>query len=257
MRLHSATITANTLLRPDVHSIELYAPTLAQAVLPGQYGMVRCAAPQALDPLLRRPFFIQRVYRERGSCSLLIHVRGRGTAWLAQQREGTALDLLGPLGHGWTIHATTRNLLLISEGPLIAALPLVAQVALEQELAVTLVSQVETASEAYPPALLPPEAEYHIVTSDGSLGQQRTLLSVLEPYLNWADSALCSVSHETSITLYNHFERLRRKNVAQGIMLRPLACGTGACFACTVELHSGQKLVCRDGPIFDMREIAR
>jgi len=81
--------------------IEVHAPQLAQAAQPGQYCMVRCCDTSSTDPLLRRPFFIHTVRREQGLCTLLVHVRGRGTAWLVKQQEGASLDILGPLGQGF------------------------------------------------------------------------------------------------------------------------------------------------------------
>ena len=113
------------------------------------------------------------------------------------------------------------------------------------------------AEEVYPPALLPSEVEYHIVTADGSVGQKGDVQSVLGNYLIWADAACCSVSRETSVLLYSHFERLRTKRFAQGILLQPLVCANGACLTCSVETYSGSKLLCRDGPVFDLRDIAR
>lgn len=186
-------------------------------------------------------------------CTFYVHIQGRGTAWLASQPEGTLLDLLGPLGHGWTLRSTTRNALLIGEERSISALTLLAQVALEQDIAVTLINQSRTTEESYPPALLSPEIEYRVVTEQ----QDKNLLLTLTEVLPWADAAYSSVSHETSLALYTRFERLRIKNFAQGIITRPLVCGTGVCFACSFETYSGQKLVCRDGPVFDLRDIAR
>ena len=257
MHLYTATITSNSEIRPGAHLIEMHAPSLAAAVQPGQYCMVRCCHPAATDPLLRRPFFIHSVQQARGLCTLFIHAHGRGTSWLAQQREGATLDILGPVGHGWEVRSTTRNLLLVSAGGLIAGVTLLAQQALEQELAVTLVAHFSKAAAVYPPTLLPPEVEYHIITSDGSLGQQGDIASVLGHYLPWADAACCSVSRETATLLYSSFERLRGKHFAQALILHPLVCASGACLTCSVETYSGAKLVCRDGPIFDLRDVAR
>ncbi|GAC1393617.1 MAG: hypothetical protein NVS4B11_22720 [Ktedonobacteraceae bacterium] len=253
MRLHIATITATTMIRSGVQLLELHVPNLAQTVQPGQFCMVRCCPSDASDPLLRRPFYIHSLDRSRGTCTLYIHVQGRGTTWLAQQQEGTILDILGPLGHGWTLRPTTRNALLIGEERQISALTLLAQMALEQDIAVTLINQSRTPEESYPPALLSPEVEYHIVSEE----QGGSLLNTLAETLPWADTAYCSVSHEIALALYTRFERFRGKNFAQGTITRPLVCGTGTCFACSVETHSGQKLVCRDGPVFDLREIVR
>ncbi len=253
MRLHSTTITETTPIRSGVQLLTVHAPNLAQTVQPGQFCMVRCCPPDASDPLLRRPFYVHGVNRSRGTCTFYVQVQGRGTAWLALQPEGTVLDVLGPLGHGWTLRSTIRNALLLAEERSISALTLLAQVALEQDIAVTLINQSRTIEESYPPALLSPEIEYRVVTEQ----QDKNLLQTLPEILPWADAAYCSVSHETSSALYTRFERLRAKNFAQGTITRPLACGTGVCFACSVETHSGQKLVCRDGPVFDLRDSVR
>ena len=34
-----------------------------------------------------------------------------------------------------------------------------------------------------------------------------------------------------------------------------MACGVGACLGCTCQTKSGQKRVCKDGPVFDYREV--
>ncbi|MBV9713076.1 MAG: hypothetical protein JO011_19415 [Ktedonobacteraceae bacterium] len=258
MRLFTATVTANTAFSIDgcaVHLIELHAPQLVQAVLPGQYCLIRCCHPLAHDPLLRRPFFVHTIQRNQGRCTLLVYVRGRGSAWLVSQQIGAELDLLGPQGHGWMLSSTVRNLLLISNMQLIAALPLLMQVAVEQELAVTLLGQSSKPEHAYPPALLSPEVEYHIISSEEETPND--LISALEAYLPWADAAYCCVSRETLTALYNRFERLRGKHFAQGLVLQPLVCGSGACSTCSIETHSGLKLICRDGPVFALPEIAR
>ncbi len=258
MRLFTATITANSVLSIDgrvAHLIELHVPPFVQAVLPGQYCLVRCCHPLASDPLLRRPFFVHSVQRAQGRCTLLVYVCGRGTAWLAKQQIGAELDLLGPQGHGWTLGSTTRNVLFISNMQLIAALPFLIQAAIEQELVVTLLCQSSTIESAYPPALLSAEVEYHILPSEGKA--QEDLIAALEAYLPWADAAYFCVSRETLTSLYNRFERLRGKQFAQGVVLQPLVCGSGACFTCSIETHTGSKLICRDGPIFALHEIAR
>ena len=105
--------------------------------------------------------------------------------------------------------------------------------------------------------MLPPEVEYHIITADGSLGEQGALREVLGDYLAWADAACCSVSRETAVVLYSTFERMRGRHFAQALVLRPLVCASGVCLSCSFETHSGVKVICRDGPVFDLREVAR
>ena len=80
---------------------------------------------------------------------------------------------------------------------------------------------------------------------------------MLEDYLAWAGAACCSVSRETAVVLYSTFERMRGRHFAQALVLRPLVCASGVCLSCSFETHSGVKVICRDGPVFDLREVAR
>ncbi|WP_052891213.1 hypothetical protein [Thermogemmatispora carboxidivorans] len=259
MRLYRAIIEENLAVRPELHLLELRAPALAQAVRPGQYCMVRCAEEGAFDPLLRRPFFVHSV--EGQHCRILFQVRGRGTAWLARRPAGEELDLLGPLGQGWQLPSRLSTLLLVAEGFGVVALALLAQRASEQGLAVTLVQEVTQPQESYPAALLPEEVEYHLVTSAGGAaqdtGQQGGLLTTLGDYLSWADAVCLGVSRETALQLYQRFERLRRPGFAQVAVLQPLVCGTGTCLACTLETSRNPRLICQDGPTFDLPTLAR
>jgi dihydroorotate dehydrogenase electron transfer subunit len=252
MRLSSATIISNIEIRPGLRLLSVRSPYLAQAAQPGQYTMVRCCGVLATDPLLRRPFFIHSALRERDQCSLLVAERGRGSAWLARQREQTALDILGPLGHGWEVSPTSRNLLLIGEGPLLASLTLLAQTAIEQELTVTLLCQFASAAEIYPPTLLSPEIEYHVTTPDSGA---KPLVELVGDYLAWADTVFCAISLSTAQTLYQRYERLRHKHIAQCLVTHPFACASGVCLTCSINTRSGSKLVCRDGPAFALGEV--
>ena len=43
---------------------------------------------------------------------------------------------------------------------------------------------------------------------------------------------------------------------ASALLEGPLICGVGACGACPVELRRGIRLLCSDGPVFDLRDLA-
>lgn len=214
--------------------------------------MVRCCDAQAADPLLRRPFFIHATRRDRELCSFLVAARGRGSAWLARQPEQATLDILGPLGHGWQVPPTARNLLLVGEGLSIASLTLLAAMAVEQELGVTLLCQFASEAEIYPPALLSPEIEYHITMPGIGV---KPLVELAGDYLAWADAVYCAVSLTTAQALYQRYERLRHRHMAQCLVTRPFACASGVCLACAIETHGGTRLVCRDGPVFALSEV--
>ena len=249
MRLFVATISNNSEILPGVHLLEVQAPQLARTAQPGQYCMLRGCDGLASDPLLRRPFFVAEVEPGRGLCRFLIHRRGRASNWLARQQAGMPLDLLGPLGHGWLLRPETRNLLLIGEDPLLGALLPLAGRALEQEMSVTLIHWVESAERGYPAALLPPEVEYQVF-----LGADRP--ERISEYLAWADTVCCSISETLLTTLARVGTRWREKQFAQAVMGRPLMCVTSTCQVCQLETRHGSRLICRDGPIFALRDLA-
>ena len=253
MRSFIATITANSEILPGVHLLEIQAPQLARASQPGQYCMLRCCDGLASDPLLRRPFFVAQVEPGRDLCRFLVYQRGRASTWLVRQQPGMPIDLLGPLGHGWSIRPEASNLLLIGEDPFLASLLLLASHATERELAVTLIHCVNRAEEGYPAALLPPEIEYQILTNAGEANALTTLLGTS---LAWADVVCCSVTERTLATLTNVGTRWREKHFAQVVPERPLMCAIGTCQVCQIETRHGTRLVCRDGPVFSLRDLS-
>jgi dihydroorotate dehydrogenase electron transfer subunit len=253
VRLFSTELVSTTPISSNASLLTVHIPALAQAARPGQYCMVRCCFPQAYDPLLRRPFFVHSADRAAGLCTFLIYERGRGSRWLASQPSGTPLEMLGPSGRGWKLPAMAHNLLLVAEEGQLASLTFLAQEALLEDIAVTIIYQCREEEKAYPPALLAPEVEYHIVADTGI----DKFMADLAPYLFWADALCCSVSHETALALYNRYDRVRSKHFAQATAEGHLICGTGLCLLCDVETHSGSRLLCYEGPVFSLRELVR
>lgn len=247
MRLSIGTLTANTEILPGVHLLEAHAPQLTQAARPGQYCMLRCCGSRASDPLLRRPFYLCETEPARGLCRFLVYRRGRGSDWLARQQAGMSLDMLGPLGRGWEISSSARNLLLIGEEPVLAAVLFLARDAIEREFSVTLIHIAANPEQGYPPALLSPEVEYQ-VCARADVGQ-------LAAYLAWADTVYCSAAPETVEAFAQMGGRWRAKDFAQVALWQPFICASGACFACQVETRRGPRLICRDGPIFAFNEL--
>ena len=74
---------------------------------------------QTLTPLLRRPFSIAGLIGPSDApegIELLIKVVGKGTAALSRLEAGACLDLLGPLGRGFSINPDNRLIYLASGG---------------------------------------------------------------------------------------------------------------------------------------------
>ncbi len=247
---------------PATFLLRLEAPALARAGRPGQFVMVRCADPGSTDPLLRRPLALHRLHPEQGSVELLVRVVGRGTAWLAARAPGDTFDLLGPLGQGFALPRPGRNLLLVAGGIGIAPLVAVADEALARGCAVVLALGARTAAELYPATLLPPEVELHVATDDGSAGRQATVIELLRDpdlgLLPWADQLMACGPRPMLVELSAAVRagRLRwRTGFAQVSLEERMACGVGACLGCVVPTRQGYRRVCRDGPVFDLKDL--
>lgn len=256
MKLIRAPIISNQRLMPGVNLIWAEAPEIARATKPGQFAMIR--AGEGYDPLLRRPLNIHRLAPQSGATTqiaILFNVLGRGTAFLAHRKEGDALDILGPLGKGFSIQRTARNLLLVGGGMGVAPLVGLADVAAKQGRSVTLLLGAQRAELVYPSHLLPPEVELHVATDDGSAGIRGLVTSLVPEFADWADQVFACGPVPMFRSLAQTCPDLTRRKSVQVLMEAGMACGFGACLGCSIETRRGRKQVCKDGPRFELRDL--
>ncbi len=152
---------------------------------------------------------------------------------------GMSLSLRGPLGHGFVIPAAARKVALVAFDDSPLRLRGMIRPALKQGAAVVLVSG---------------SAMDHV--SDEVEMQP---LSALSEIMAWADYAAFDVARAN---LFELREKLGVKNQilaayeAQVLIRTSMPCGGVAdCGVCAVSLPSGWQMTCKDGPVFDLREI--
>lgn len=254
-QIHAPILSANEIL-PGVYLIWLAAPEIAAQARPGQFVMVRCSP--GYDPLLRRPLSIHRVIRRgnHAQLALLFAVVGRGTHWLSRRRNGESLDLLGPLGSGFMLHPASQNLLLVAGGIGIAPLIPLAEEAISIGLSVTLLHGGKTADQIYPSHLLPPELKLIVATEDGSAGTKGLITDLLNDFIGGADQIFACGPISMYQTLSNLASKRELENKSIQVSLEvTMGCGLGVCYGCAIETRQGPKLVCQDGPVFELRDI--
>ena len=253
MKLEMARITEKRLIAADMWSLRLHAPQMAREARPGQFIEVRLST--HADPLLRRPMSIYRIGSE--SIDLLIRPYGRGSRMLIARDVGELVDCLGPLGNGFTVHPTTRHLLMVGGGCGVAPLVALSDAAVARNLSVVLLFGARSADAVYPSDALPPEVEYAVATEDGSSGHRGFVTELMGEYLGWADAIYACGPHPMFLSMLS---LLRKENVRKPVQVsleENMACGVGACFGCVVETRQGEmKTVCEDGPVFEMRDLA-
>jgi dihydroorotate dehydrogenase electron transfer subunit len=248
-RLVAATVLSNEPVMSNVFRLRLQCPEIAVAAQPGQFVMVKCGG----SLLLRRPISINDANPPSGQIGLLIADLGKGTDWLSQRKPGEELDVIGPLGTGFTIDDQAENLLLIGGGMGIAPLNFLANKASVLGKKVTLVLGARTGELLCPSSYLPEVNACVLCTEDASVGIKGRVTDCPDDHIETADQIFAC----GPLPMYRALVKDRRfdgRPMQVSLEVR-MACGVGLCYGCTVKTKSGLKQVCEDGPVFEMRDI--
>ena len=243
-------LTAITDLYPGVHLAWFHCEEIAKTALPGQFVMVSCD-----DYQLRRPFAVHEVSPTRDSFAILFAVVGKGTAWLSAQNPGVMLNILGPLGNGFSFAGDAQNILLVAGGLGIAPLRFVAQVANESGKSVTILQGAASVSGVYPEHCLPEQTECFVATEDGSYGSHCLVTDMLNNYIDQADQIMACGPNAMYHPIAEYNNRLLNPKPFQVSLEVRMGCGFGACYGCSIKTAAGMKKVCHDGPVFNYNDI--
>ena len=235
---------------PGYRLIRLRAPSVAAEAKPGQFIAVRCGA----KSILRRPFSVHRI--ETGEeFSIIFAVVGSGTKWLSQCQKGETLDILGPLGNGFSIPGPSKKLLLAAGGIGIAPLVFLSQKAVADNKLVKLLLGARTKKFLYPLQLLPDKLDTVVTTEDGSQGIKGRLTDIFHEYVDWADEIYaCGPIDMYRVIAEQSGEKQYFHKIQVSLEVR-FGCAIGACLGCSVKTSSGMKKVCLDGPVFNLDEV--
>lgn len=253
-----AKILSNKKVGRAYYKMTLDAPYIARLAKPGQFVQVKCS--DSFDPLLRRPLSIHRV---NGNIEILYEVVGKGTEILSRKKEGEEIDALGPLGNGFMLPRRTANskprAIIIAGG--IGAAPLVF---LADELSKKKIKTVVLMGAKTKDLILCEKdfkkitPEVYVSTDDGTYGCHGFVSRLFHNILKTSESEF-----ETIVYVCGPAGMLKciadicheRNFECQVSMEEKMACGIGACLGCVVQTNSGNKLACKDGPVFDANEL--
>jgi dihydroorotate dehydrogenase electron transfer subunit len=273
MKQTLCSVAFNVEVMPGIHLMWIEAPDIAVAAQPGQFITVRCG-----NFTLRRPFSIHQSSplmgedSGEGEIALLFKVAGKGTLWLSQRQKAERMDILGPLGKGFTIPPTktrqSKHLLLVAGGIGIAPLAFLMQHYASQHQ-ITLIHGASTATQLYPFSSagkkqnkllpLPHGVQFIPVTEDGSMGQKGMATDIMPDFLDWADQVYACGPVDMYKAMAEMSWRAKRSNLklkkCQVSLEVRMGCGFGACYGCTINTKEGLKRVCRDGPVFKLDDI--
>lgn len=233
-----ALIVSNDSVATGIYRMTVIGATIGRA---GQFFMLR--VPGALDPLLGRPFSIYESNAESGETTFLYQTVGRGTAQFSSLLPGQAIDVQGPYGNGFPLEP--GRAIVIGGGIGIALLfQLVSTLRATDPL-----RRIDVFLGFREEAFLVEAFERYantvsvnlggFVTGDVDFNLDATYYACgPAPMLRAAACAAEPANARLFISLEQH-----------------MACGVGACLGCTCETQNGRKRVCKDGPVFDYREV--
>lgn len=252
----------NRELGPAYFRMGIAFPELAEKALPGQFVMVKVSS-QTL-PLLRRPFSIHRPLVDRGvvqGFELLYKVVGEGTRRLSELRPGDSIDVLGPLGKGFSCAQGVRRVWVVAGGVGVASLYfLVLNLSHDAAVHITVfIGGCSAADILCEKELRAMGAEVRVTTEDCTLGETGLVTSMVERFLG---------EEKKPDMIYGCGPQGMLKAVGQiaAAYLVPcqislesaMACGFGVCLGCAVEKEKVPGTyfhVCTDGPVFDVKDV--
>jgi dihydroorotate dehydrogenase electron transfer subunit len=246
------------------YKLTLLSQYISSHAQPGQFINVRCS--ESRDPLLRRPISFHKISAEHETFELLYEVVGRGTELLTKFFVGEELDCLGPLGEGFKVDPAKKIRILVGGGMGVAPLLGLAEQITNDKLQMTNALYVLLGAKTK--ACILCEEDFRkttdqvlVATDDGSYGKKGFISDLLLDFIN---NQLSTFDFQLS-TVYSCGPKAMLKAVAeiafqkkidcQVSMEERMACGVGACKGCPVKTINGYKMVCKDGPVFDSKEI--
>lgn len=236
--------------------LRLAAPDIAAAAVPGQFLSIGIDAP---GTLLRRPFAIAGADAAEGWVEIAIAAVGQGSSWLATQPRGTGIDVVGPLGRGFTPPTAPHRCILVGGGYGVAALGWLAVRLLADGHRVELVSGAATVDALFPP----PDAPALVVTEiteDGSRGGRGLVTDPLADRLaGGRDGAADDGRPAWWVAACGPMPMLgavARLTGAHGVPCQVsveerMACTVGVCMTCVVPTRTGYQRACIEGPVLD------
>ncbi|HWQ77070.1 MAG TPA: dihydroorotate dehydrogenase electron transfer subunit [Syntrophomonas sp.] len=255
--LEQGTVISNRPCAPALFEMEIEAPRTALLCEPGQFLQVRASA--GLDPLLRRPISIYDVDRQGGIITLLYKVVGRGTELLAGLRPQHALDIMGPLGRGFTLPPAPGRAVLVGGGVGIAPLLYLARRLREMQWSLTVCYGAGSAKELAAASRFDElGVELLLATADGSRGYKGLVTELLQAGIMVEKiDMIYTCGPEIMMAAVTDFAA-RYGLQGECSLEEHMACGVGACLGCARKLKNSDQnygKVCKDGPVFSLAAV--
>ena len=228
------------------------AKPIVRSIKPGQFIHIRVN--DSLNPFFRRPF---SVYRAKKYVEIFYEPIGRGTSVLATKRKGDMLDILGPLGQGFSLPPRgTKQVVMVAGGIGIAPFLMFTDHLKNKKFELVLLYGARGKSHVYPMKEFKQNGcKIYVATEDGSVGTKGFVSALFDKINLDRESTFLYTCGPHA--MMNAVQTFARQNNLRGEAAceETMACALGACLGCSIKTTSGYKTVCYDGPAFDLEEV--
>ncbi|KPL61192.1 dihydroorotate dehydrogenase electron transfer subunit [Rossellomorea vietnamensis] len=242
-----------------VHSHERIAENIFELVLegklvdeikaPGQFVHVKVGT--GIDPLLRRPISIASHDPEHHTMTLIYRAEGKGTVLLSHVDSSERVDVLGPLGNGFSVEGESKTALLVGGGIGVPPLYGLSRKLVKSGWEVKHILGFQNEAVSFYEHKFRELGLTYVATVDGSLGSEGFVTDVIsqenpdfDVFYSCGPTPMLKAL-ETQLEGRSGFISLEER----------MGCGIGACFACVCHKQddpegSSYVKVCSDGPVF-------
>ncbi len=219
-------------------------------IVPGQF--VEIKIPNSPSAMLRRPISVCDV-TEDGLLKLYVKPLGEGTTNLINMPVGSKINILLPLGNGFTLAESGKKVLLVGGGVGAAPLVMLSRKLLESGVDVNIAIGGRSASDVEGVLdLYPADANCVASTDDGSFEHHGLITA--NPIFDEQFDMIYTCGPTPMMKAVAKIAR--EKNIpCEASLENHMACGLGACLCCVEKTTEGHLCVCTEGPVFNINRL--
>ena len=246
-------------LKNDYYSFTFAPYPQAKDCRPGQFVHVKLPTDAVY---FRRAFSVASADSQRNELELIFKSVGRGTKVFKTLRRGDEVNILGPLGSSFRRPHKRDIAILIAGGVGFPPLMFFANKLLEHghdPCKILFFYGGRSKSDIIERTRLNKMGiNLTFITEDGSVGEKGLVTSPVKDYLENHDGSVQIYSCGPTGMLKAVNDLCMQRGIGGQLSLEaPMPCGFGVCLGCVVPLTAGgHARVCREGPVFEIGEVA-
>ena len=261
-------VVKNERIKPLYFLLTIFCPPIANEIKTGQFIMLKVS--DNSSPLLRRPFSVYKCYlashpeKKKRGCLLILYKKvGKGTQKMTEFKKGQKVNVIGPLGNGFSLPPlpSSSHIILIGGGVGIVSLYSLAEVLGSHNLFVFIGGKTKDDILCEEDFKKLNASKIFIATEDGSLGYEGTVINLF-----LSQKKIFKKRESQYIYSCGPVEMLKelarevkfKGVVCQASLEARMGCGFGACWGCVVktnDLNTPYQRICKEGPVFNLKDI--